>query len=128
MVWKSEGGIEWRLEDGLIDFKLTPHAARGIVEELRRLIRGVASGEVQTAFGMDRIHRASRMCWEALERGTVSSLDARDCEVLYEVRQLEPVEWVFAVLNQVRSLLSAAGTAPDTADRYAKTVSAVMLS
>jgi len=126
--WDMAGGVAWTVEDGLLSLSMDVDRVTAVVDELRRAARGLLSDEAPTAGHFDSVHRSSRICWELLERGTASSLDAGDCEVLYGVRQLESVEWVFLILNRVRGRLARAGTTPETGDRYAKSVSTVMQS
>jgi hypothetical protein len=83
----SWSGVSWEIEDGMISVKLRPEDVGPLVEELRRHIRVMTSSEIPTPSQFDSVNRASRICWEALETGSISSLDGRDCDVLYAVRQ-----------------------------------------
>lgn len=121
-------GVRYAVEDGMLSLELGPDDAGPLAEELRRHVRILTSEERPSAVQFESVHRASRMCWEALVRGTISSLDAQDCEILYSVRQEPGVEWVFRILNRVRHLLRTASTTPVEGDHYAKQVSAVMES
>jgi len=126
--WTVTAGAAWILEDGLLNVRLKAERVPDLVEQLRKVARGRLSREAPSAADFDCVHRASRMCWEALERGTISAIDAKDCSILYRVEMSADVEWVFAILNQVRGRLSTADLAPDTADSYAKSVASVMQS
>lgn len=112
----------------MLEVRLRDRDRQPIAEELRRLIRIYTAAEILRPKDLEKVHRAARMCWEALERGTLSSLDSHDCDILYEVRMEPDVEWVFRILNYIRGLLRAADTTPDMADRWAKDVALVMQS
>jgi hypothetical protein len=126
--WTVTAGAAWILEDGLLNVRLKAESVPDLVEQLRKVARGRLSREAPSAADFDCVHRASRMCWEALERGTLSAVDSEDGLVLYQVELSKQVEWVFAILNQVRGALSTAAAPPDAADSYAKSVAAVMQS
>lgn len=122
----QECGVAWKLEDGMLEIRLGPNDAWPLCQELRRLMREHMCGETPSPFDFEQVHRASRMAWEAARRGTMSSLDRHDCDLLYRVRQLTDVEWVFRILNRVRQHVRRADTEPDMADRWAKDVAGVM--
>ena len=121
-------GVFYELENGMLFIKLEQHDTYTIINELKRLIRMRTSSDNSTTEDFDAVNRISRMCWEILESNTISSLDARDCAILYTVRQELGVEWVFRILNKVRGLLKESFTTPTMADAYAKSVSIVMES
>ncbi len=152
----SVDGAHWEVRDGLLNLDVRTVDTLALLEDIRFYIKvmtadaenyaakegarlAIASDEPSDAMNSilnryDAIHRASRMCWELLKSKRISSLDAKDCELLYSCQRSSGTSWITRLINGLRvtpgapPLISMPHTDPKTADDYAKSVSRVMES
>lgn len=121
-------GVRYRVANGLLDLHMQPHQSSAVTDEFKSRIKEISRKEKASPADFLAIHRMSRMCWEMATECRLTNLDKDDADLLYNIRQSENFEWVFKIMNDLRSILRTTSCSIAVADHVAKTVEEIMTS
>ena len=127
-LYGVEFGVKYKLHNGLLDLELQQHQAGDVVAFFKQRMKELArmDGSEQSQFRW--IHSMSRMCWELVTAQRITGMDHTEAELLYEVPQDAKFEWVFRLLNPIRTSLRAVSCSIVVADSVAKSIDDIMTS
>lgn len=113
--------LEERPGGALGELKLSESDARPVIEALKARIRRLTWLDKANQGTFLEIMRASRMCYELSDGGSLTSLDRDDIDVLYDLHEVERI--LLDPLNQIRGQVrQGLAATPVAADRVMKGV------
>lgn len=113
--------LEDRPGGPLGEINLSESDAKAVIEALKARIRRLTWLDKADQRTFLEIMRASRMCYELSDEGSLTSLDRDDVDVLYDLHEVERI--LLDSLNQIRGRVrQGLAATPVAADRIMKGV------